>query len=140
MALSVSCKCCTLVSASAVCCGYLCSNSCQHEAVTHVIEPCALIPDSVHMCYTLIPGLLCHPSHSTDCPSWEYDDSSPVIRCLTSNLTHDGVGREVQVQVLSNLMEMICIAWVESAIAWHKKKDDSVGLRKNGCQGAEVGG
>ena len=64
----------------------------------------------------------------------------PVIRCLTSNLTHDGVGREVQVQVLSNLMEMICIAWVESAIAWHKTKDDSVGLRKNGCQGAEVGG
>ena len=65
---------------------------------------------------------------------------SPVIRCLTSNLMHDGVGREVQVLVLSNLMEMICIAWVESTIAWHKTKGDSVGLRKNGCQGAEVGG
>ena len=43
-----------------------------HEAVTLVIKPCALIPDSVHMCCTLVPGMLCHPSHGTDCPkTWE---------------------------------------------------------------------
>ena len=47
------------------------SVSCQ-EAVTLVIKPCALIPDSVHMCRTLIPRMLCHPSHGTDCPkTWE---------------------------------------------------------------------
>ena len=45
--------------------------SCQ-EAVTLVIKPCALIPDSVHMCRTLVPKMLCHPSHGTDCPRmWE---------------------------------------------------------------------
>ena len=43
------------------------SVSCQ-GAVTLVIKPCALIPDSVHMCRTLIPRMLCHPSHGTDCP------------------------------------------------------------------------
>ena len=43
------------------------SVSCQ-EAVTLVIKPCALIPDSVHMCRTRVPGMLCHPSHGTDCP------------------------------------------------------------------------
>ena len=43
------------------------SVSCQ-EAVTLVIKPCALIPDSVHMCCTLVPEMLCHPSHGTDCP------------------------------------------------------------------------
>ena len=43
------------------------SVSCQ-EAVTLVIKPCALIPDSVHMCHTLVPKMLCHPSHGTDCP------------------------------------------------------------------------
>ena len=43
-----------------------------HEAVTLVIKPCALIPDSVHTCCTLVPGMLCHPSHGTDCPKmWE---------------------------------------------------------------------
>ena len=42
-----------------------------HEAMTHMIKPCALIPDSVHMCCTLVPGMLCHPSHGTDCPMWE---------------------------------------------------------------------
>ena len=47
------------------------SVSCQ-EAVTLVIKPCALIPNSVHTCYTLVPGMLCHPSHGTDCPqTWE---------------------------------------------------------------------
>ena len=45
--------------------------SCQ-EAVALVIKPCALIPDSVHMCRTLVPRMLCHPSHGTDCPkTWE---------------------------------------------------------------------
>ena len=43
------------------------SDSCQ-EAVTLVIKPCALIPDSVHMCCTLVPRMPCHPSHGTDCP------------------------------------------------------------------------
>ena len=71
MVLSVSCTCCTLVSVSAECCGYLHSNSYHHEAVTHLIEPCALIPDSVHMCCTLVPEMLCHPSRSTDCPMQE---------------------------------------------------------------------
>ena len=42
-----------------------------HKAVTHMIKPCALIPDSVHMCCTLVPEMLCHPSHGTDCPMWE---------------------------------------------------------------------
>ena len=42
-----------------------------HEAVTLVIKPCALIPDSVHMCCTLVPEMLCHLSHGTDCPMWE---------------------------------------------------------------------
>ena len=43
-----------------------------HEAVTLVIKPCALIPDSVHMRCTLVPEMLCHPSHGTDCPKmWE---------------------------------------------------------------------
>ena len=43
------------------------SDSCQ-EAVALVIKPCALIPNSVHMCCTLVPGVLCHLSHGTDCP------------------------------------------------------------------------
>ena len=44
----------------------------RQEAVTLVIKPCALIPDSVHMCRTLVPRMLCHPSHGTDCPkTWE---------------------------------------------------------------------
>ena len=43
------------------------SVSCQ-EAVTLVIKPCALIPDSVHMYCTLVPEMLCYPSHGTDCP------------------------------------------------------------------------
>ena len=43
----------------------------SHEAVTRMIKPCALISDSVHMCCTLVPGMLCHPSHGTDCPMWE---------------------------------------------------------------------
>ena len=43
------------------------SISCQ-EAVTLVIKPCALIPDLVHMCRTLVPEMLCHLSHGTDCP------------------------------------------------------------------------
>ena len=47
------------------------SVSCQ-EAVTLVIKPCALIPYLVHMYCTLVPGMLCHPSHGTDCPkAWE---------------------------------------------------------------------
>ena len=39
-----------------------------HEAVTLVIKPCALIPDLVHTCCTLVPEMLCHLSHGTDCP------------------------------------------------------------------------
>ena len=35
------------------------SVSCR-EAMTLVIKPCALIPDSVHMCYTLVPEILCN--------------------------------------------------------------------------------
>ena len=46
------------------------SISCR-EAMTLVIKPCALIPDSVHMCRTLVPGMLCHLSHGTDCPMQE---------------------------------------------------------------------
>ena len=47
------------------------SVSCQ-EAVILVIKPCALIPDSVHVDRTLVPRMLCHPSHGTDCPkTWE---------------------------------------------------------------------
>ena len=47
------------------------SVSCR-EAMTLVIKPCALIPDSVHMCCTLVPEMLCHLSHGTDCPkTWE---------------------------------------------------------------------
>ena len=47
------------------------SVSCR-EAMTLVIKPCALIPDLVHMCRTLVPGMLCHPSHGTDCPkTWD---------------------------------------------------------------------
>ena len=42
-----------------------------HEAMALVIKPCALIPDSVHMCCTLVPRMLCHPSHGTDCPKCE---------------------------------------------------------------------
>ena len=42
-----------------------------YEAMTLVIKPCALIPDSVHMCCTLVPEMLCHLSHGTDCPMWE---------------------------------------------------------------------
>ena len=43
-----------------------------HEAMTLVIKPCALIPYSVHMRCTLVPGMLCHLSHGTDCPKmWE---------------------------------------------------------------------
>ena len=43
------------------------SVNCQ-EAVALVIKPCALIPDSVHIRRTLVPRMLCHPSHGTDCP------------------------------------------------------------------------
>ena len=40
--------------------------------MTLVIKPCALIPDSVHMCRTLVPEMLRHLSHGTDCPkTWE---------------------------------------------------------------------
>ena len=47
------------------------SDSC-HEAMTLVIKPCALIPNSVHIRCTLVPGMSCHPSHGTDCPKmWE---------------------------------------------------------------------
>ena len=47
------------------------SVSCQ-GAVTLVIKPCALIPNSVHMRCTLVPKMLCHPSHGIDCPkTWE---------------------------------------------------------------------
>ena len=46
------------------------SISCQ-EAVTLVIKPCALIPDSVHMHCTLVPEMLCHLLLGTDCPMWE---------------------------------------------------------------------
>ena len=35
-----------------------------HEAMALVIKPCALIPDLVHMCCTLVPRMLCHPSHA----------------------------------------------------------------------------
>ena len=42
-----------------------------HEAMTLVIKPCALIPDSVHMCCTLVLEILCHLSHGTDCPMRE---------------------------------------------------------------------
>ena len=43
-----------------------------HEAVTLVIKPCALIPYSVHMHCALVPRMLRHPSHGTDCPKmWE---------------------------------------------------------------------
>ena len=43
-----------------------------HKAVTLVIKPYALIPDSVHMCRTLVPEMLCHLLHGTDCPKmWE---------------------------------------------------------------------
>ena len=42
------------------------------EAVALVIKPCALIPYSVHMCCTLVPEMLCHLSHGTNCPRmWE---------------------------------------------------------------------
>ena len=42
------------------------------EAMTLVIKPCALIPDLVHMYCTLVPEMLYHPSHGTDCPKmWE---------------------------------------------------------------------
>ena len=66
--------------------------SCQ-EAVTLVIKPCALIPDSVHMCCTLVFGMLCHPSHGTDCPNVgrscdsHWDLIACIIRYLNSNLT-----------------------------------------------------
>ena len=40
-----------------------------HEAVTLVVKPCALIPDSVRLCCTLVPEMLYHPSHGTDCPN-----------------------------------------------------------------------
>ena len=72
MALSVSCKCCTLISASAEWCSYLCFINYHNKAVTHVIDHCALIPNLVHLCYTLIPELLCYPSCGTDCQ--EYDN------------------------------------------------------------------
>ena len=69
------------------------SVSCQ-EAVTLVIKPCALIPNSVHTCCTLVPGILCHPSHGTDCPkTWEglatpTEILSPcIIGYLNSDLT-----------------------------------------------------
>ena len=42
-----------------------------HEAMTLVIKPCALIPDSGHTCCTLVPEMLYHPSHGTDCPMQE---------------------------------------------------------------------
>ena len=63
MALSVSCTCCALVSTSAGCWGYLCYPSAIMRLWPLVIKPCALIPDSVHTCCTLVPEMLCHPSH-----------------------------------------------------------------------------
>ena len=39
-----------------------------YEAMTLVIKPCALIPNLVHTCCTLVPGMLYYPSHGTDCP------------------------------------------------------------------------
>ena len=89
MALFVSCTCCALVSASAECCGYLCSDSCQHEAVTHVIKPCALIPDSVHMCCTLVPEMLCHPSHWLPSAGRSCDSHWDLIACIIGYLNSD---------------------------------------------------
>ena len=65
-----------------------------HETVTLVIKPYALIPDSVHMCCTLVPGMLCHLSHGTDCPrnvrrscDSHWDLIANIIGYLNSDLT-----------------------------------------------------
>ena len=90
MALSVSCTCCTLVRASAGCCGYLCYPFSCHETITLVIKPCALLPNLVHLHCTLVPGMLCHPSHGTDCPMWGSLATPTKIlspRYLNSDLT-----------------------------------------------------
>ena len=65
-----------------------------HEAVTLMIKPCALIPDSVHTCCTLVPGMLRHPSHGTDCPKTWVGLATPteifiasIIGYLNSDLT-----------------------------------------------------
>ena len=62
-----------------------------HEAVTLVIKPCALIPDLVHMCCTLVFGMLCHPSHGTDCPNVgrSCDSHWDLIACIIGYLNSD---------------------------------------------------
>ena len=70
------------------------SVSCQ-EAVTPVIKPCALIPDSVHTCCTLISRMLCHPSHGTDCPKnvgRSCDSHWDLIACIIGYLNSDLTG------------------------------------------------
>ena len=39
-----------------------------HEVMALVVKPCAPIPDLVHMRCALVPRILCHLSHGTDCP------------------------------------------------------------------------
>ena len=67
------------------------SVSCR-KAMTLVIKPCALIPDSVHTCCVLVPRMLCHPSHGTDCPKnvgRSCDSHLDLITCIIGYLNSD---------------------------------------------------
>ena len=63
-----------------------------YEVMTLVIKPCALFPYSVHMCCTLVPGMLHHPSHGADCPinvRRSCDSHWDLIACIISYLDSD---------------------------------------------------
>ena len=67
------------------------SVSCQ-GAVTLMIKPCALIPDSARMYCTLVPRMLCHPSHGTNCPKnvrRSCDSHWDLIACIIGYLNSD---------------------------------------------------
>ena len=68
MALSVSYTCCALVRASAECCGYLCYPSAVLRLWPLWSNP---VPLSLIRCTCVVPEMLCHPSHGTDCPMRE---------------------------------------------------------------------
>ena len=83
-----------------------------HEAMTLVIKPCALIPDSVHMCCTLVPRMLCHLSHGTDCPKnvgRSCDSHRDLIACIIGYLNSDLTGTVLLHLLLSIRSSHTCV-------------------------------
>ena len=96
--------------------------SCQ-EAMTLMIKPCALIPNLVHMCCTLVPEMLCHPSHGTDCPNSvrrSCNSHWDLIACIIGYLNFDltdiryetaSGGEHLNLEVLAQTRWILATCW-----------------------------